>query len=169
MIDFGLSRTFQPKERLHTRVGTVYYTAHEVWSENYDQSCDLWSAGVIMYVHTQSRLSPHEPHSTHACEVGPPIRSGGIRYWLIRDDGVCVMVCVGAYRYVLLSSYPPFDGDSDQEILRAVMRGKFQFPEPEWDVVSTLPHALIHSSRSMNPYKLAIEESVHKMLINLLS
>jgi len=35
-------------ERLKTRVGTVYYTAPEVWNENYDHSCDLWSAGVIM-------------------------------------------------------------------------------------------------------------------------
>lgn len=30
MIDFGLSRFFQPDERLRTRVGTVYYTAPEV-------------------------------------------------------------------------------------------------------------------------------------------
>ena len=50
MIDFGLSRFFAPKERLRTRVGTVYYTAPEVWAENYDKTCDLWSAGVIMYI-----------------------------------------------------------------------------------------------------------------------
>ena len=51
MIDFGLSRYFEKGERLVTRVGTIYYTAPEVWSEDYDKTCDLWSAGVIMYVY----------------------------------------------------------------------------------------------------------------------
>ena len=51
MIDFGMSRYFEKGERLMTRLGTLFYTAPEVWSQDYDNSCDLWSAGVIMYVH----------------------------------------------------------------------------------------------------------------------
>jgi len=101
IIDFGLSRFFHPKERLRTRVGTVYYTAPEVWNENYDNSCDLWSAGVVMYV--------------------------------------------------LLASYPPFDGDSDQDILRSVMRSKYSFPSPEWDEISPEAKSLIRKLLAKNP------------------
>lgn len=53
--------------------------------------------------------------------------------------------------YVLLCSYPPFDGDTDKEILRAVCRGKYAFPSPEWDDVSSEAKGLIRKLLSKNP------------------
>ena len=45
--------------------------------------------------------------------------------------------------YVLLCSYPPFDGETDNEILRKVMRGKFTFPEEEWGEISDEAHDFV--------------------------
>jgi serine/threonine protein kinase len=50
MIDFGLSKHFDPNERMNQRVGSCYYTAPEVLAGDYDYRCDVWSLGVICYM-----------------------------------------------------------------------------------------------------------------------
>jgi calcium-dependent protein kinase len=47
VIDFGLS---QACDRLKTKVGTAYYVSPEILSGNYTHLCDIWSAGVILYI-----------------------------------------------------------------------------------------------------------------------
>eukprot|EP00746_Dinoflagellata_sp_MGD_P158868 gnl/MRDRNA2_/MRDRNA2_86576_c0_seq17.p1 gnl/MRDRNA2_/MRDRNA2_86576_c0~~gnl/MRDRNA2_/MRDRNA2_86576_c0_seq17.p1 ORF type:complete len:505 (+),score=116.36 gnl/MRDRNA2_/MRDRNA2_86576_c0_seq17:88-1602(+) len=50
IIDFGLSCKFSEGSVLTTKAGTPYYVAPQVLAGKYDQSADLWSCGVIMYV-----------------------------------------------------------------------------------------------------------------------
>jgi calcium-dependent protein kinase len=59
LIDFGLSMSYYKMDeeeqkcgliRMKTRAGTAYFIAPEVLSSDYSELCDMWSAGVILYI-----------------------------------------------------------------------------------------------------------------------
>jgi len=51
LIDFGLSKIQTDKKSMKTFAGTPYYMAPEVMEgSGYGSSCDVWSAGVLLYV-----------------------------------------------------------------------------------------------------------------------
>jgi calcium-dependent protein kinase len=60
VIDFGLSRIWKGKN-MTTKVGTAYYVSPEVLAGKYDERCDIWSAGVILYI----LLSGEPPFNGH--------------------------------------------------------------------------------------------------------
>ena len=49
LIDFGFACRFRQSE-MKTPVGTTMYIAPEVFEQKYDQACDLWSLGVMLYI-----------------------------------------------------------------------------------------------------------------------
>ena len=57
LIDFGTSNYFKQNEKLTTQVGSPYYIAPEVLNRNYDEKCDIWSAGIVLYI----MLTGHVP------------------------------------------------------------------------------------------------------------
>ncbi|SBS80526.1 calcium-dependent protein kinase 1, putative [Plasmodium ovale] len=50
IVDFGLSSFFSKDYKLRDRLGTAYYIAPEVLKKKYNEKCDVWSCGVIMYI-----------------------------------------------------------------------------------------------------------------------
>ncbi|CAD8086610.1 unnamed protein product [Paramecium primaurelia] len=50
VIDFGTSRKFDKKKSMSKDIGTPFYVAPEVLNHQYDEKCDLWSCGIILYV-----------------------------------------------------------------------------------------------------------------------
>ena len=86
IIDFGMSKIYDPNDIMFERVGTAYYIAPEVLEGMYDEKCDIWSAGVILYI--------------------------------------------------LLCGYPCFNGETDDQIYKEIKKKKFDFPSPEWDIIS---------------------------------
>lgn len=50
IIDWGTARDFSHTKELRTIIGAPYYIAPEVLDAKYTEKCDLWSAGVILYI-----------------------------------------------------------------------------------------------------------------------
>jgi calcium-dependent protein kinase len=101
IIDFGGARYFSKNKKMSQISGTPYYIAPEVLNESYDEKCDIWSCGVILYI--------------------------------------------------LLCGYPPFNGESDLDIMKAVKVGKYDFPKEEWDCVSEEAKDLIKNMLKYSP------------------
>ena len=103
LIDWGGARYFSKHKKMSKVNGTPYYIAPEVLNEVYDEKCDIWSAGVILYI--------------------------------------------------LLCGYPPFNGETDKEIMDAVKKGEFDFPEEEWNVITDEGKDLIKKMLTYDPKK----------------
>ncbi len=50
IIDFGFFQNLNNKKKLTSKVSTPYYISPEILAGNYTEKCDIWSAGVILYV-----------------------------------------------------------------------------------------------------------------------
>jgi calcium-dependent protein kinase len=52
IIDFGTSQTYAvgSKKKMEERYGTPYYIAPDVLNKSYNEKCDVWSLGVILYI-----------------------------------------------------------------------------------------------------------------------
>ena len=106
LIDFGTATNFEPHKKMTKFIGTSYYLAPEVLKESYDEKCDVWSCGVIMYI--------------------------------------------------LLSGYPPFNGNSNVDIyhnIQNIQNNPPYFSGEEWKEVTKEAIDLIKFMLTKNPNK----------------
>lgn len=52
-------------------------------------------------------------------------------------DCACDTWSLGVVLYLVLCGYPPFPYDNAKELVRAIVHGRYSFPAPEWDHVSS--------------------------------
>ena len=96
---------------MQTRAGTAFFMAPEVITRNYSKACDMWSAGVILYI--------------------------------------------------MLCGYPPFYGETDEEILEAILEGIYDFDDEVWDEVSQEAKDLICKLLVEEKQRLTPSEVLH--------
>ncbi|XAR69840.1 Non-specific serine/threonine protein kinase [Bertholletia excelsa] len=96
-IDFGLSIFFRPGETFTDVVGSPYYVAPEVLQKHYGQECDIWSAGVIIYI----------------------LLSGVPPFWDETEQGIFEQVLKGELDFV--SEPWPSISDSAKDLVRRML------------------------------------------------
>jgi len=50
LCDFGMASSFEPGNYLNDCCGSPTYVAPEVLKRQYNEKCDIWSAGVLLYI-----------------------------------------------------------------------------------------------------------------------
>lgn len=103
VIDFGTSSLFEKKNenKMKSKEGTPYYIAPEVLGLKYDEKCDLWSCGVILYI--------------------------------------------------MLSGYPPFNGETPKQIMDKVRLGKYEMTSDVWHHISPQAKSLVDALLTYDP------------------
>ena len=77
LIDFGISVKFEKDTKLKDKTGTVLYIAPEVISGSYDEKCDIWSCGVLLYM----MMSGQPPfYASSRKEVMAKIKKGRFQF-----------------------------------------------------------------------------------------
>lgn len=63
----------------------------------------------------------------------------------------CDIWSIGVITYILLCGYPPFYGDTDNQIFESVRTARFDFPSPDWDGISDMAKDFICSLLKRDP------------------
>ena len=50
LSEFSSARSFNSYQKLTKKIGTSYYIAPEVLNKNYNEKCDIWSIGVLLFI-----------------------------------------------------------------------------------------------------------------------
>ncbi len=84
IIDFGTAKIFEKDKAEQKVIGSAYYIAPEVLAQNYNEKCDLWSCGVILYI----LLTGKPPFGGSEEEIMKKIKQGVYDESILKDCSV---------------------------------------------------------------------------------
>jgi len=79
----------------------------------------------------------------------------------------CDLWSLGVVLFVVLSGYPPFEGDNIREILKRVGTGAFTFFDPAWELVSSEAKDLVQGLMKSDPSaRLTVDDALTHPWLN---
>ena len=138
ICDFGTSKMFEKGAVQRKLVGSSYYIAPEVLKKHYDEKCDIWSCGVILYILLSGR---------------PPF--GG-------DDDKQIMDRVSTGKYDLQSS--PFNKIS-KSCIDLIQKLLIMDPKKRINSQEALNHPWFKENKSKELFNQIKDESALKKLL----
>ena len=139
ICDFGTSKMFEKGAVQRKLVGSSYYIAPEVLKKKYDEKCDIWSCGVILYI----LLSGRPPFSGES------------------DKEIMQQVAIG--KYDLKSS--PFNKCS-KSCLDLIQKLLIMDPKKRITAQEALSHSWFKENRSKELFNQIKDEHTLKKLIS---
>ena len=141
IADFGTSKMFEKGAVQRKLVGSSYYIAPEVLKKHYDEKCDIWSCGVIMYILLSGR---------------PPFAGDS-------DKEIMEKVRIGKYDL----EDPPFNklSSSGKDLIKKLM---IMEPKKRISAQEALNHPWFKENRSKELFnRIKDESTLRKMIHNL--
>lgn len=113
LIDFGFAQSFEPGEQsLKTKCGTPYYMCPEILKHPYNEKCDIWASGVILYLLLSGEL-PFYGEETP--EILEKINAGKLTFqepaWMVVDESAQALISQ-------MCSLDPADRPSAEEVAK---------------------------------------------------
>jgi serine/threonine protein kinase len=69
---------------------------------------------------------------------------------------------IGVITYILLCGFPPFYGNTDQQIFEKILKAQFDFPSPDWDTISSEAKDFVSRILVLDPSKRPTSEECLK-------
>ena len=141
IADFGTSKMFEKGAVQRKLVGSSYYIAPEVLKKHYDEKCDIWSCGVIMYILLSGR---------------PPFAGDN-------DKEIMDKVRIGKYDL----EDPPFDklSGAGKDLIKKLL---VMDPKQRISAQEALSHPWFKENRSKELFnRIKDESAIRKMIHNL--
>jgi calcium-dependent protein kinase len=115
-----------------------------------ESAIKLIDFGLAKSVSTQKTMNT----KTGTCYyVSPEVLAGAY-------DSKCDLWSLGVILFMMLAGYPPFDGESDREILEAVKNHPLAFTEPVWETISLEAKDLLRHLLDRHPQSRFTAEQV---------